>query len=62
MPVPSAGRAALDRGRRFSRAQSTYSVLDLLPIIWNMALLTTVAELAIVRILVGMACNTCGTH
>lgn len=62
MPVPCAGRAALDRCRRFSRAQSTYTVLDLLPTIWNMALLTTIAKLAVMRIFTGMACDACDTH
>ena len=62
MPVPCCGQTSFDCGSRFSRGQGTNPVFDPLPAFSRMALLTAVAKLAVVRVFIGVACNTGSTH
>ncbi len=62
MPGTCGGQTAFDCGCRLSRGQCAHPVSDLPPVFRHVALLTTVAKLAVMRILIGMACNTRSAH
>ena len=62
MPVPCGGQTVFDCGSRFSRGQGTNPVFNPLPAFCRMALLTAVAKLAVMRVFIGVACNTASTY